>query len=482
MTLNILPLFEADSTRDAAIVQPPVNPHMYLDGFTINGNLKFIRKIGAGTYGLIYLVENIYTGKQYAAKIILKENSFKPVRAVKDPLANKRYIQQQIFDFFDRKPRHDATCEEVDLELIKKNGVNCPFLREVALHLIVHDHPGVVTIHKVLSLDDLAIVILMDYMVQGDLFANIIENQIFVKHIENQQLLMKNVMLQLIDVIEYCHTKNIYHCDLKPENIMLRYNENYHRALGGPIVDHEEIHIVLIDFGLAMDNELICCNACRGSSFYMAPERITNYNTNSLVRSKINLDQYKHLPCENNVNETNCLYFPTLAGDIWSLGILFINVLCSRNPWPVASIVDNNTKTNDVFKNYMLKENKRILSTILPISNQFEHILECIFQLNPNDRISLFELRENVIDCDFFKDQVMKKPIRQLFTPPLSKNFGHEYEFNAHSESSSESEVNTEEESYLSNFYHHGDNKRSNHNEFVFVEQDNFGLENYVGC
>lgn len=86
MTLDILPIFDthtkhhyvssgATSTTDntttftsATIYQPQTttssnkpNVNCLLNGYMLNHELRFIRKIGAGTYGLIYLVENIYT-------------------------------------------------------------------------------------------------------------------------------------------------------------------------------------------------------------------------------------------------------------------------------------------------------------------------------------------------------------------------------------------------------------------------------------
>ena len=404
--------------------RPQANPNMYLNNFVMNGNIRFVKKIGAGTFGLIYLVEDVNTGKQYAAKMVLKDPPPKQGSS-KDSTENKKYIQAKIFNYF--ASHQQVVAEDIELDLIKEDGVHCPFLREIALHLKVHKHPNVITIHRVLNLGDLAIVILMDYFEQGDLFNNIIDNQIFLKHKpeHHKQLLMKNVMLQLVEVIEYCHEQGVYHCDLKPENIMIRYNSSYKRKSAWPLVDYDEVHIVLIDFGLAMSSNLICCNACRGSSFYMAPERTTNYNTNRVIRGLVDMKQYHSVEINNvTVTESNSKFFPTLAGDIWSLGVLFINITCARNPWPIASFNENHGN-NEVFRGYMLDNNKNILTSILPISFQFNRLLDKIFQLNPNDRIALPELYKEVIKCDFFHDfkkrnssSASGKDNYQLNTPP----------------------------------------------------------------
>lgn len=419
MTLNILPLLDIDTTLPKPytpklpMFSKKTNPHMLLDGFTINTNLKFIKKIGAGTYGLIYLMEDSTTGQQFAAKIILKNPPVKSNSASVDVNENKKYIQKKIFEYFNDNHGH-GFATSLNLKFIEQEGGHCPFLREIALHLKVHNHPNVISIHKVLNLDNMAVVILMDYFEQGDLFHNIIDKQIFKPSSGEQgQLLMKNCMLQLIDALDYCSSQSIYHCDLKPENVMVRYNPDYKRKLDSPIIDYDELHIVLIDFGLAMSLNLICCNACRGSSFYMAPERIVNFNTNNLIKSMIDMNQYQTI---DSPSESSSKYFPTLAGDIWSLGVLFINITCARNPWPIANINDD----NQVFSNYIFR-NKKILSSILPISNQFNKLLDKIFALNPNDRISLHGLHHYVTICDFFNNsptQDGKLFNGQLYTPP----------------------------------------------------------------
>jgi serine/threonine protein kinase len=379
-----------------------------LDNHILNDEYQFKRKIGCGTYGLIYLIEHLPTGKLMAAKILLKNP---PMSHLTED--NKIAIQHQLYSYFNEHP--NLTVPELDLFQLKSSVGNCPFLREISLHLQVHDHPNVVTIHKVFN-TPIAVVICMDYFPQGDLFHNIINNHLFlsISNSIQRSRLMKNVMLQLINVINYCHKHSIYHCDLKPENIMINYNHHYRRPKHSTsIIDYNECHIVLIDFGLAMNSNLICCNACRGSSFYMAPERIINYNVNTTIQKYVDLNQYKSVDINHTtVTKSNSTYFPTLQGDIWSLGVLFINIACARNPWPVASIAEDSY----VFRDYSLNNNKSVLKQILPISNQFNRLLDKIFQLDPNQRISLPELYHEITVVDFFND------VNQLNTPPDSDN------------------------------------------------------------
>lgn len=401
MLVDLVPLLATNLTSTGCclnINNNIKNEDISLNGLTINDNLQLKKKIGAGTYGLIYLVEDIITKQVYAAKIVLKDSSL--IRcSTKDSKFRKSIVLKRVHDYF--KAHNHVKATELDLEDIKNSGNDIPYLKEVSLHLRVHEHQNIVSIHKVFNLDDLAVVILMDYYEQGDLFKNILEDQIFVNppEYQNRILLMKNAMLQLVEAVRHCHSKGISHCDLKPENVMVRYNPKYRRTNFKNIVDYNEIHIALIDFGLAMDSETICCNACRGSSFYMAPERVINFQTNPFIWYFVDLSQYKEIA---NIKGDKDLYFPTKAGDKWSLGVLLINITCSMNPWTIASPSKNSG--NLVFRTYLL-HNKSILQTILPISHQFNDLLNQVFMIDPNDRIDLEKLETEIVTCDFFNNR-----------------------------------------------------------------------------
>lgn len=397
MTLSILPQFNFKPpicAVNAPTYTRATNPEMLLEGFYLSERFQLKHKIGAGTYGLIYLVEDLMTGQQFAAKMILTDTPSKVSGSSVEE--NKRKIKKVLFDYFNSKQRVNSN--ELNLDYIRNEGHMCSFLREIALHLRVHQHPSIITIHKVISLDNIAVAIIMDYYEQCDLFDNIVEKRIFTypPYYQDKQTLMKNVMLQLIDAVKFCKSQGIYHCDLKPENIMIRYQSDFRRT-SKRIINYNEIQVVLIDFGLAMDSGIICCNTRRGSSFYMAPERITNYATSSFIKARVDLDQYKSIICDN---PSSAKYFPTLAGDIWSLGVLFLNITCAKNPWPCASIENNNG--SNVFQSYL--DDEKVLSSIFTISTNFNSILARIFKLNPNDRISLEALAYEIARCNLFNN------------------------------------------------------------------------------
>lgn len=324
-------------------------------------NWCLLAKIGAGTFGVIYKAE--CASEVLAAKIVLTEKV--------DVQKNRRVVLQEKVE----RALLTEPFTKLDLAQISDVAV----LSEFALQIRVHQHPNVATVHHIYALES-AYVVLMDYFPQGDLFHNILSRNLF----GSNQMLMKNCMLQLIDTVAYCASKGVFHCDLKPENIMVEYNNGYRRT-SSKIRDCNEIKVSLIDFGLAITTDTIPSNACRGLSFYMAPERIADFSSSKIARAL--------LPKSSKS-------FPTLSGDIWLLGVLFINIACARNPWPVASITDSS-----VFQKFMFTD-RDVLARILPISRQFNKLLQSIFVFDPNERISLYNLGKKVQEVDLFNDQL----------------------------------------------------------------------------
>lgn len=64
-------------------------------------------------------------------------------------------------------------------------------------------------------------------------------------------------MLQLADVLAYCHSMNVVHRDIKPSNIMVTPSDQ----------------VVLVDFGLAVAGNYSAFRSPAGTEHYMAPEQ-----------------------------------------------------------------------------------------------------------------------------------------------------------------------------------------------------------------
>ena len=218
--------------------------------------------------------------------------------------------------------------------------------REISLHCQSHRHPNIVSVIEVLDAPD-CIYVIMEFCPEGDLFAAITERQQYVGNDD----LAKKVFLQLLDAVQWCHSNSIYHRDLKPENILVCDNGN---------------SIRVADFGLATKEKYTSDFGC-GSTFYMSPE------------------------CHKRSSST-C--YESGPNDVWSLGVILVNLTCGRNPWKRAEPRD------ETYAAYL--RDPHFLQSILPLSNELDAILRRIFEPNPRRRITLPELRRAIIRCPRF--------------------------------------------------------------------------------
>lgn len=77
--------------------------------------------------------------------------------------------------------------------------------------------------------------------------------------------------------------------------------------------------------------------------------------------------------------------------DIWSLGVILVNLTCGRNPWKQASFLDS------TYRAYA--HSPDFLKSILPITDDLNQILGRIFNPNPEKRITVSELRDMIQTC-----------------------------------------------------------------------------------
>jgi serine/threonine protein kinase len=159
--------------------------------------------------------------------------------------------------------------------------------------------------------------------------------------------------LQLLDGVDFLHQLGIAHRDIKPENI---------------VCSNDGQDVFICDFGLATSETTSSEFGC-GSTFYIAPECLGEWFPSNT-------------------------HYPTRSGDIWSLGIILVNLVCGRNPWRIASPSDESF-------NAFLKD-PAFLRRILPVSEECLYILTQIFTVDPAQRISLAELRRLVLSVSSF--------------------------------------------------------------------------------
>ncbi|KAL1921149.1 uncharacterized protein VTP21DRAFT_10865 [Calcarisporiella thermophila] len=230
--------------------------------------------------------------------------------------------------------------------------------REITLHTQVSSHPNILTLEKVIETDDLIYVVL-EYCDEGDLFSAIVDRG---KYTGNDAL-VKKVFLQILDAVMYCHKRGVYHRDLKPENIMV--------FSGCQVVK-------LADFGLATTQRYSTEFGC-GSLFYQSPECLGGLDRR--------LQNYETPP-----------------NDIWSLGIILVNLIAGRNPWKQATLAD------PTFRAFLRDPN--VLGAILPLSFEAVSVLKRVFEIDPKLRVGLGELKDQIMGMRSFRRAIpIPRPI-----------------------------------------------------------------------
>lgn len=240
--------------------------------------------------------------------------------------------------------------------------------REIKLHHLASHHPNVVSLVRIMDSLECTFVVI-EFCPEGDLFTNITERG----HYVGNDPLAKGAFLQILDAVQFCHSIGIYHRDLKPENIL--------------VTDHG-MTVKLADFGLATTDYYTSDFGC-GSTFYMSPE------------------------CQQP-NPRPYTSYASGPNDVWSLGVILVNLCCGRNPWKRASTEDS------TFRAFL--KDPQFLRSILPLSPELNSILRRIFECDPVKRITLPELRRLIMECPRFT-------VRTACSYSVPRSPRHSYQF-----------------------------------------------------
>lgn len=117
-----------------------------------------------------------------------------------------------------------------------------------------------------------------------------------------------NIIVQIASALEYLHEKKVTHRDLKPGNILVR--------------SRQPVEIAVTDFGVSKSEETTMLTFA-GTYYYMAPEVVSN-----------NPDTTKHIE-----HYTNMV-------DIWSLGMVAVEMLIGGLPKSVSKLEDQSYAIN----------------------------------------------------------------------------------------------------------------------------------------
>ena len=185
----------------------------------------------------------------------------------------------------------------VAIKCLGKSATNtaCPaasdndHLLELACHERLGYHSNIVNLIHAFETSS-HIYLVLEFCSMGDLYEAI---RLGRGPLETEHV--RSFMLQLVNAVEFMHSKGLYHRDIKPENIFLAQDGS----------------MKLGDFGLST-TEPWTFESGVGSDRYMAPEQYDPADTG---------------------------YCPAQV-DIWAIGICLLNILFCRNPFVTPSESD----------------------------------------------------------------------------------------------------------------------------------------------
>ncbi|MBE8997463.1 serine/threonine protein kinase [Nostoc sp. LEGE 12447] len=157
---------------------------------------------------------------------------------------------------------------------------------------------------------------------------------------------IRQLLNDLLSVLQFCHARHVIHRDIKPENIILRSGDS---------------KLVLVDFGAAksaIGNALNQTGTSIGSPEYVAPEQ---------MRGRA-----------------------VFASDIYSLGATCINLLTQRSPFDSYDINNDTWVWQQYLKTPISNQLSRILNKMLesiPI-RRYQTVDEVLKDLNQHSQVA----------------------------------------------------------------------------------------------
>ncbi|KAG6920098.1 hypothetical protein DXG01_010166 [Tephrocybe rancida] len=274
------------------------------------------RRLGHGSYAVVYLVQEVLYRPQPS------EDGHTSIVGMME-LDNNSSTDTVYGREYAIKCLSKANLDEEDL---------AAQMSEVTIHQSLRSHPNIVTLHRTLETSSF-LLLLLEYVPGEDLFyfleqardhynseaPNPVDSSVshtpptpsLLSTLHPAQLLSRtrlrlisSMFSQMCDAVAACHDQSVFHRDIKPENFIV--TDGWTTLSNGR--QERKVIVKLTDFGLST-SDLASSDMDCGSAPYMSYE------------------------CRNNVAPT---YRPR-AADVWSLGIVLINMLYHSNPWTDTS-------------------------------------------------------------------------------------------------------------------------------------------------
>ncbi|CDP08626.1 unnamed protein product [Coffea canephora] len=226
----------------------------------------------------------------------------------------------------------------IDRERVLRHKMVEQIKREISTMKLIK-HPNVVSLIEVMA-SKTKIYIVLEYVDGGELFDKI------AKYGRLKEDEARRYFQQLINAVDYCHSRGVYHRDLKPENLLLD-------SCGS---------LKVSDFGLSAFSKQVRADgllhtAC-GTPNYVAPEVLTDKG------------------------------YDGTSSDVWSCGVILFVLMAGYLPFDEQNLVAlyrRIQKADFCFPTWFSSSSKKLIKRIL--------------DPNPLTRITIPEILEN----DWFK-------------------------------------------------------------------------------
>ena len=190
------------------------------------------------------------------------------------------------------------------------------------------------------------------------------------------------IIVQVLRSLSYIHSRQIIHCDLKPQNILVKGIPD------GGAFDRSAIHCTLIDFGLATFEKHFTGRKLVGTRSYIAPETIMGSH----------LDR---------------------RSDLYSFGAVIYHLLCGSPPFRGKSSVA-------ILKAHLERDPQPPSERNPRVPRIFDEVILKLLQKQPGDRYQNATEVITAINQVFFRDFPLETPATALAYLHPSRPTGRE--------------------------------------------------------
>ncbi|KAL2896385.1 CBL-interacting serine/threonine-protein kinase 6 [Bienertia sinuspersici] len=260
----------------------------------MHGKYELGRVLGQGTFARVYYARHVDTSTSVAMKVVGKE----------------KVVRAKMMDQMKR-----------EISVMKKLK-----------------HPNIVQLYEVMATKS-KIFLAMELVRGGELHAKV------SKEGKLEETVARSYFRQLISAVDYCHSRGVFHRDLKLENLLLDQDDN----------------IKVTDFGLSAffddesDQQMLLRTSC-GTPHYVAPEVVSKKGAG----------------------------YDGAKADIWSCGVILFVLMAGYLPFHDENIVQMYKK---VFKGDFSCPNW--------FSSEARDLVTRMLDPNPETRITIAEIMES---------------------------------------------------------------------------------------